>query len=157
MQPKRIHSHVRGYLELGLVREAEAELERLPMSAADTLEALALRVMVFQAKSDWRQLAAVAGELARRLPSDASAWITWAYATRRATSLEAAEKILLAAEVHHPNEPTIQFNLGCYACQRGDLAAARRRVDRAIAIDPHFGKAAQTDPDLEPLRASPRS
>ncbi len=154
MQPKRIHSHVRGYLELGLVREAEAELERLPLAAADTLEALSLRVMVLQAKSDWKPLAAAAGELARRLPNEVSAWVTWAYATRRAHSVEAAEKILLAAEVHHPNEPTIQFNLGCYACQRGDLAAARRRVDRAIAIDPHFGEAAQTDPDLAPLRAA---
>lgn len=155
MLPKRIYSHVRGYLELGLVREAEAELERLPPAATETLEALTLRVMVFQAKSDWPQLAAAAGELARRQPNDASSWITWAYATRRATSLAAAEQILLRAEVHHPNEPTIQFNLGCYACQRGDLIVARRRVDRAIAIDPHFGRAAQTDPDLAPLRAAP--
>lgn len=156
MQPKRIHSHVRGYLELGLVREAEEELKRLPLSATDTLETLALRVRVLQALADWPQLATAAGDLARRRPNDASAWITWAYATRRATSLEAAEKILLTAEIHHPNEPTIQFNLGCYACQRGDLALARRRVDRAIAIEPHFGESARTDPDLAPLRATSR-
>jgi tetratricopeptide (TPR) repeat protein len=154
MQPKRIHSHVRGYLELGMVHEAAAELNRLPLSAADTLEALSLRVSVLQALSEWPGLAAAAGELARRRPQDASAWITWAYATRRATSLEAAEKILLTAEIHHPNEPTIQFNLGCYACQRGDLIAARRRVDRAVALDPHFGEAARTDPDLSPLRTA---
>jgi hypothetical protein len=51
-------------------------------------------------------------------------------------------------------EPTIQFNLGCYACQRGDLNSARTRVDRAIALDPKFSVLAATDPDLAPLRAS---
>jgi tetratricopeptide (TPR) repeat protein len=156
MQPKRIYSHVRGYLELGLVREAEAELERLPAAAVDTLETLALRVMVLQAKSDWPRLATAAGEWARRRPTEAGAWITWAYATRRASSLAAAEKILLTAEVHHPNEATIQFNLGCYACQRDDLVTARSRVERAIAIDPHFGELARTDPDLTALRATTR-
>jgi hypothetical protein len=80
-------------------------------------------------------------------------WVTWAYATRRCESLDAAEKILLAAEAQHPAEATIQFNLGCYACQRGDLATARRRVDRAISLDAKFTAAAATDPDLAPLRA----
>ena len=64
----------------------------------------------------------------------------------------AAESILLDAERAHPREATIQFNLGCYACQRGDLPAARRRVDRAIALDPAFREAAATDPDLAALR-----
>lgn len=80
--------------------------------------------------------------------------MTWAYATRRAESLTAAEKILLEAERLHPAEPTIQFNLGCYACQRGALAEARRRVARAIALDKKFIGAAASDPDLEPLRSA---
>jgi len=87
------------------------------------------------------------------LPQEAGGWITWAYATRRADSLAAAEAILLKAEQLHPAEPTIQFNLGCYACQRGDLIAAQLRVDRAIALDAHFAGTAATDPDLAPLRA----
>ena len=90
----------------------------------------------------------------RRAPAEASAWVTWAYATRRADSLQAAEKILLEAEHHHPAEPTIQFNLGCYACLRGDLDVARRRVDRAIALDKKFAAAAATDPDLGRLRGA---
>ena len=58
-----------------------------------------------------------------------------------------------AAEQRHPEEATIQFNLGCYACQRGDLKVARERVTRAIALDAAFQQAASTDPDLAPLRA----
>ena len=77
-----------------------------------------------------------------------------AYATRRVDSLASAEAILRDAEIRHPEEPAIQFNLGCYACQRGDLAEARRRVDRAVALDASFRQQATTDDDLAPLRAS---
>ena len=35
-----------------------------------------------------------------------------------------------------------------------DLAEARRRVDRAIALDKNFRALAGTDPDLAPLRAA---
>jgi Flp pilus assembly protein TadD len=136
-----------------MVAEAAAELDRIPAPERDAVEVLALRMAVLQEQQDWPALRAVAGEFARRVPTETAAWVTWAYATRRAESLVAAERILLDAERLHPAEPTIQFNLGCYACQRGDLAEARRRVDRAIALDQNFAESAATDPDLAPLRA----
>ena len=153
IQPKWRLSHAQGYLGLGMVAEAAAELDRIPAPERDAVEVLALRMAVLQKQQDWPALRTVAGEFVRRVPAEPAAWVTWAYATRRAESLAAAEKILLEAERLHPAEPMIQFNLGCYACQRGDLAAARRRVDRAIALDQHFAASAATDPDLAPLRA----
>ena len=152
IQPKWRLSHAQGYLGLGMVAEAAAELDRIPAPERNAVEVLALRMAVLQKQQDWPALRTVAGEFVRRVPAEPAAWVTWAYATRRAESLAAAEKILLEAERLHPAEPTIQFNLGCYACQRGDLAEARRRVDRAIALDKHFSAAAATDPDLAPLR-----
>lgn len=154
IQPKWRLSHAQGYLGLGMVAEAAAELDHIPAPERDGLDVLALRVAVLQEQQDWPALSATAGEFVRRAPDEAAAWVTWAFATRRADSLVAAEKILLEAESRHPAEPTIQFNLGCYACQRGDLAAARRRIDRAIALDQHFAEVAATDPDLAPLRAA---
>ena len=153
MRSKWRLSHAQGYLGLGMVAEAAAELDRIPTAEANGLEVLALRVAVLQEQQNWPALRAAAGEFVQRAPAEAAAWITWAYAARRAESLDAAEKILLEAERVHPAEPTIQFNLGCYACQRGALAEARRRVDRAIALDRTFAAAAATDPDLAPLRA----
>lgn len=153
IHPKWRLSHAQGFLSLGLVAEAAAELEQIPAPERDALEVLALRVAVLQEQQDWPALGRAAAEFVRRAPEEAGAWVTWAYATRRAASLDAAEKILLDAERAHPAEPAIQFNLGCYACQRGDLAEARRRVDRAIALDGKFAATAATDPDLAPLRA----
>lgn len=157
MQLKRRLSYAQGYLELGMVAEAAAELADVPAAHHDALEVVVLRLALLQEQKNWPALAALAGDFVRRTPAEAAAWVTWAYATRRADTLTAAEKILLEAEQLHPAEPTIQFNLGCYACQQGDLALARRRVDRAIALDAKFAVVAETDSDLAPLRATART
>ena len=151
---KRRLSHAHGYLELGMVAEAAAELDQIATADADRIEVLALRLAVLHEQRDWPSVRALAADLVRRGVADAGVWVTWAYATRRADSIEAAEKILLTAEQQHPGDPTIQFNLGCYACQRGELREARRRIDRAIELDPKFKALAANDPDLEPLRAA---
>jgi len=151
---KRRLSHAQGYLGLGMVAEAEAELQQITGAEAEQEEVIALRLAVLHEQRDWPAVRQLAAELVQRGVADAGVWVTWAYATRRADSLEAAEKILLTAEQQHPADATIQFNLGCYACQRGDLEAGRARVDRAIALDPKFKALAATDPDLEPLRAA---
>jgi Tfp pilus assembly protein PilF len=152
MFPKRRLSHAQGYLELGLFADALAELDRLPEPEASSLEASGLRLAIFQEQADWPALRQHARLVAQRWPDEPAGWVTWAYAARRAESLAAAEAILLAAELQLPAEAAIQFNLGCYACQQGDLAAARRRLDRAIALDAKFAALAETDPDLQPLR-----
>ena len=152
MQTKWRLSHVQGYLGLGMVAEAAAEFERLSPADRDTTPALALRIAICQEQQDWPALRDASIELVRRIPEQAGGWITWAYAVRRAESILAAEEILRIAETKHPKEPTIHFNLGCYACQLGDLAEARRRVEHAIALDKNFRELAGADPDLAPLR-----
>lgn len=156
MFPQRRISHVQGYLALGMVAEAAAELDRITGPDAKSPAVSGLRLAVLQEQEKWPEVRELARVLLRESPDEAALWVTLAYATRRAESLESAEQILLDAELIHPNEPTIQFNLGCYACQRGDLAAARMRVDRAIALDRKFDDLAATDPDLAPLRRERR-
>lgn len=157
MQPKWHLSHAQGYLGLGMVKEAAAELAQLSWSELQTTPALALRMAILQEGEKWPALRDLAIEFVRRTPENAGGWITWAYAVRRAETLAAAEEVLLVAETKHPKEPTIKFNLGCYACQRGDLPEARRRVKQAIALDKNFRALAATDPDLAPLREADRA
>ena len=154
MLPLRRISYAQGYLALGMVAEAAAELERLPPADAQRPEALAVRLAVLHEQEKWNEVRDLARELVGHTPTEPALWVSWAYATRRAESLEAAEKILREAAVHHPGEATIQFNLGCYACLRGDLKLARAHVDRAIALDAKFAQLAATDPDLASLRAA---
>lgn len=145
-------SHAKGYLALGLHDQAAEELAALPPEQARTREALWLRASVLQGQEQWTLLESLAEGLVREEPEEAGGWIIWAYASRRANSLEAAEAILRDAETRHPNEPTIQFNLGCYACQQGNLSEAKRRIEKAIHLHAAFRESALTDPDLAPLR-----
>ncbi len=154
MLPQRRLSHARGYLELGMVAEAAAELAHLSAAEGETREARAVRLAVLHEQEDWPAVRHLARELVQHDDADAAAWVTLAYATRRADSLAAAEIILIKAEKIHPREPTIQFNLGCYACLRGDVKTARHRVARAIALNPEFAAVAATDPDLAALRTA---
>lgn len=154
MHPRWRLSHARGYLELGLIDEAGAELARLSTVDQERPVALALRAAVLQEQQRWPELADVAAQLVRQQPAQSGWWIALAYAIRRSESLNEAEAVLREAERAHPHDPTIQFNLGCYACQRGDLRVALERVTRAIALDEEFRNAVTTDPDLAPLRKS---
>ncbi len=155
MQLKWRLSHAQGYLQLGMVDEAAAELRQIPVDERDGTDVLTLRVAVLQEQGRWRALRLAAAELVRRQPAEPASWITWAFATRRSRSVIEAEQILLEAEIRHPKEATIQFNLGCYACLRGDLGEAQRRVRRAIVLNSDFRAHAEVDPDLDALRATP--
>jgi tetratricopeptide (TPR) repeat protein len=145
-------SHARGYRELGLLKEARKELALVPENHAEESEVLAEHAALSQKTGSWKMLAAACQALVKRHPEDAGWWIMWAYGARRSESLEAAEKILMQAETLHADNATIQFNLGCYACQQGNLGAAHARVQRAIALDESFAILAQSGADLEPLR-----
>ena len=85
-------------------------------------------------------------------PDASESWICWAFAARRNTNIGDAQTILLDAEIQHPNDATIQFNLGCYACVMGNLAEAKRRGSAAIDLDSRFRTLALDAPDLQPLR-----
>ncbi len=145
-------SHARGYRELGLFKEARYELTLVPENHVGETDVIAEHAALSQETGAWKKLAAACRTLAKRHADDPSWWIMWAYGTRRSESLTAAEKILLEAETLHADNATIQFNLGCYACQLGNLGAAQARVQRAITLDKNFSAMAKTDIDLEPLR-----
>jgi len=141
-----------GYANLGMFADALAELENLSpqMNMDEGVQEFKLRLL--ERAGRWQDAAGLASRLATSHPDESRWFIAWAFAKRRSDSIETASKILTDAASLHPKDPLIQFNLGCYACQRGDLTEARARVDAAIALEPLFRAAAETDPDLAPLR-----
>ncbi len=152
MNPRWRLSYAKGYVELGMLEAAESELDQLSGEWCGLFDALSLRAVILHAREEWLLLAPLAGELVAKKPDNAGLWITWAYASRRSAGIQSADAILREAELRHPTEPTIQFNLGCYACQQGNLTEALRRVRRAIELEASFAQSARTDPDLAPLR-----
>ena len=145
-------SQLHGYLELGMDRQALAELRLLPAEVRAEAAFLAVALQLHQKAERWPSAVRTARQLVRLEAEEAGWWIALAYATRRSRSIAAARRILLEAEALHPAEPTIQFNLACYAAQSGELDEARTRLAQAITRESGFAELARNDPDLEPLR-----
>jgi len=94
-------------------------------------------------------------EIAKRLnefePNEVQWVVSYAFATRRAVSIEVAKEILLKSVSKFPREATILFNLACYDCQLGRLDSAKAYLRRAFEIDPQWRIQALEDEDLKPL------
>lgn len=148
---KRAESAV-GYANLGMVTDALDELEHLSPSMAADGGVMEFKLRLLERAQQWPEAAVLAAKLAASHPNEARWFVAWAFAKRRSDSLETASKILSEAASLHPKDPLIQFNLGCYAAQRGDLTTAHSHVRRAIELDHDLEKLAHEDPDLEPLR-----
>ena len=141
-----------GYIELELYEEAEKELDQLPDMHRDRTEVLGIRLEIYQAMRRWEEMRKMAQEIVGRRPEMADGWVALAFATRRAKSIPAAREILLEAARRFPEEAVIAFNLGCYACQSGDLESAEVYVRQAIEQNADFREMARTDEDLRALQ-----
>jgi tetratricopeptide (TPR) repeat protein len=149
-----IQRHLRaaiGFIELGMLEDAASELESLPPEDRDMSSVLALRVEIYRTAGSWKLMEVAARELWKRHPEEPDYWTNLAWAVRRLDSLVAARDILLKAVERFPCDAMTQFNLGCYACQLGDIEQAKTRVGKAIELDAKFKLLALDDPDLEPL------
>jgi predicted Zn-dependent protease len=144
-----------GWLELGNVAEAQAELAQVSAAQQEHPDVLEVRWSLAAEQKCWEEALEIARALLRRAPKRSSGWLHQAYALRRVPngSVEKAWEALLPASIKFPKELTIPFNLACYACQMGQLVAAREWLLRAVAIG---GKEkvigmALNDSDVAPL------
>jgi tetratricopeptide (TPR) repeat protein len=87
-------------------------------------------------------------------PEEVDWTAAWAYATRRAESIEAARFILINAVERMPNVAIFHYNLACYESRSGHLEEAKSRLKRAFELEPKYRIKALEDEDLEPLWSS---
>lgn len=144
-------SEAEGYLDLGLISEAESELALVNPAAEDDPQVLTLRIALARRSGDWVRMETAARILAKLWPNKPECWIVWSFAKRRSDSLEEGLKILLRGERRHPANAVIQFSLGCYASQMGDEIEAARRIQLAIELDSRFRDLVLEDPELAAL------
>ena len=140
-----------GYIELGMPLEANEELEQIDADQRSHTEVLALRVKIYSALKKWELMQAVAKRLALIDPENIQWTVSWAYATRRADSIEAARLILLEAVERFPTAAILHYNLACYEARLGDLSTARQCIKAAIQLNAAMKKNARVDPDLQGL------
>ena len=159
LEPPELHhlNAALGWLGLGNLAEAKAELAGIDPSRQNDPDVLEVRWMVCAEEQRWAEGLDVARALLEAAPNRVSGWLHQAYALRRAPggSVKAAWKALLPAFDKFPKEPTVSYNLACYACQLDQLEAARVWFKRAVVIGGKdmIKRMALADTDLEPLWA----
>src|SRR5436309_14389088 len=157
LEPSDIHclSAAIGWLELGNTTEAGAELALVDSRHKGHPDVLEVRWLLCAQERRWGEALQIARALVQSAPDRSSGWLHQAYALRRVPegSDKKAWEALLPAFDKFPKEPTISYNLSCYACQMQQLDAARVWLKRAAVIGgkEKIKRMALQDPDLEPL------
>ena len=155
LQSPDIHhlSAAEGWLELGNAREAQAELDCISAAAQGRVEVLAVRWGILAQFKSWEQCVVVAERILELEPDEIFGWIHRSYALHELKQTEAARDRLQPAIKLFPKVETIPYNLACYECQLGNLAAARDWFRRALKLHDQADLKARAldDPDLKPL------
>jgi predicted Zn-dependent protease len=146
---------VLGWLELGNVKEAREELDRIGPEVQERPDLLEVRWILDARQEDWPAALKTAERLQRVAPNDAAGWLHRAYALRRLPngSVQESAEILRPAAEKFPAEPTIPYNLACYECVQGNLEEARQWLREAMKRGgaKKIRAMALKDEDLEPM------
>ena len=144
-----------GWMELGNLAEAKAELARVSAAQQEHPDVLELRWSLAAQEERWEEGLQAAQALLRCAPNKCTGWLHQAYALRRVPGggLQKAWEALLPAAAKFPKETIIHYNLACYACQMGQLDEARQRLKVATRLGgkKKISAMALADSDLQPL------
>jgi len=144
-----------GWLGLGNLTEARHELAQVDPAHQLHPDVLEVRWLICAEEERWPEALEVARALLQTAPDRHSGWVHQAYALRRVPEggVKSAWHALLPAFDRFPTESIISYNLSCYACQLGQLDAARVWFKRAMVIGKNqpIKQMALEEPDLEPL------
>jgi hypothetical protein len=157
LEPPETHylSAAVGWLGLGAPLEAEAELDRINPAHQQHPDVLEVRWLICAELDRWSEGLQVARRLIHAAPERVNGWLHQSYALRRVPdgTVQKAWDALLPVFEKFPKEPIVPYNLACYACQLGQVDAAKVWLGRAFALadkEP-IKQQALADPDLEPL------
>src|SRR5690349_13537367 len=117
LEPAQFHSlsAAVGWIELGNVAEARAELAQISPAQQDHPDVLEVRWFLCAEEKRWDEGLEIARLLLKTAPERSSGWLHQAYALRRITngSVKKAWDALLPAFDKFPKESTISYNLAC--------------------------------------------
>ena len=142
-----------GYLELGMVDEALAELSFLQELEIPDPEIVELRLHILMQGQRWDAALATAEELLRVSPDAVPAYIHGAFALHELGRTREARDLLLKGPSVLRNDPTFHYNIGCYEAALGNSESAMKSLQESFAMDESYRDFALRDPDLITIRS----
>jgi predicted Zn-dependent protease len=147
-----------GWLRLGDLAQAEAELAALAPAVQEHAEVLQLRWTLASRREDWRECLRLADGLVRQAPERRFGWLHLALSLHKLGRTAEAYDRLLAAADQFEASATLPFFLARFACALGRLDAGRHWLAVALADADRTGtgrelrRRAQDEPDLASIR-----
>lgn len=151
IQDQKTLTAAQGYLELGMPREALAELNGLSDEGAASPPGVELRIVILLKLHRWKAAAASARRLCRLMPEQPAGFIHLAFCLHELGETVRARDVLRKAPASVRKDATCCYNLACYEAVLGELDAARIHLAQSISIDKRFRDFARQDSDLAAL------
>lgn len=138
-----------GYLELGMIDEALAELERVPEGDRAHEDVAQLRVYILMRARRWTEALEACALLRATRPELSLGYIHGAFCLHEMGRTREAMKLLLDGPASLLREPVYYYNLGCYHAVLGNPEEAQNCLQMSFRMDEKFREIARYDPDLE--------
>jgi predicted Zn-dependent protease len=153
LQDQRHLDAAQGWFELGNCMEATEELEQITREMRGHPSVLEVRFHIYAAAKKWEYAVDIAKAISEFVPDNPFGFIHQAYSLHELKRTQEAWNLLLPVVDKFPKEYIIHYNLACYACQLGNLKAARAWLKKAsdLAGTKQIKRMALKDADLEPL------
>jgi tetratricopeptide (TPR) repeat protein len=141
-----------GWIELGNVAEASAELENIDPQARFHPDVLALRWQIYAKAEKWTACIDIGEALVKLAPERSESWIHRSFSLHEVGRTDEAFEKLLPVVDRFPSVWQVPYNLSCYSSVLRRFDEAEKWFKRAMLVDE---KSVQTagidDSDLRPL------
>ena len=144
----KIFQAAQGYMELGMMDDALAELDTLPAAVQERTEVLHLRLFIHMQAKRWSEALKISQVVCRVQPDDTAGFIHAAFCLHELGRTAEAKDWLLGGPSALLSEATYHYNLGCYDAALGNMEDAQAHLRVSFKLDKKFREFAKTDPDL---------
>jgi len=141
-----------GYVELGLLEEAQAELSHLPASASERVDVIELTVLCLMGEHHWAKALPLTQKLCSIEPDEPGGFIHAAYCLHELGQTHEALDLLSRGPTSLRTKPVYYYNLGCYLACLGQDEKALQLLKQSFEMDGSLRSHARKDPDLDRLR-----
>ncbi len=141
-------SFARGYLELGMLAQAEGELKKLPARDQDDPLVMSLRSHVLLARHRWRRVVAHARRAVNLFPQAPEYYIHAATACDMMGRADEGRRIWASAPEPVRMCGFFHLHVARFEARLGNVSGARDHLASAFDLDPRLRSVAGRDPHL---------
>ncbi|MEM9283717.1 MAG: hypothetical protein AAGA96_17990 [Verrucomicrobiota bacterium] len=138
----------RGYIDLGMFKEALAEIEQLPSDQRSSPEVQEMRITIELDRGDLEHALDLSENLVDLFPDNHAGFIQGAYCLHAMGETQRAIDHLQSGPLSLQDEAVYYYNLACYEVALNRADAAFSWLQQAIEMDPSNRSRALADPDL---------